>query len=98
MTLDLVIAVGTTAAAAMIVAVLSLSIAASRAAKIALAAVLTLWFVVTVTLAATGAVSPADSGRRGSASRWSCRSWSVSRSHGARLRSGVRWQVSPCPC
>jgi hypothetical protein len=65
MTLDFVIAVGTTAAAAMIVAVLSLSIAAPRAAKIALAAVLTLWFVVTVTLAATGAVAPGGFGTTG---------------------------------
>jgi hypothetical protein len=65
MTLDLVIAVGTTAAAATIVAVLSLSIAASRAARIALAAVLTLWFVATVTLAATGAVTPGGFGTTG---------------------------------
>src|SRR4051812_37242424 len=65
MTLDLAIAVATTAAAAMIVAMLSLSIDAPRAARIVMAAVLNLWFVVTVTLAATGAVTPSGVGTMG---------------------------------
>jgi hypothetical protein len=65
MTLDLVIAVGVTAAAAIVIAALALSIAASNAQKITLAVVLTLWFVVTVTLAATDAVTPSGFGTPG---------------------------------
>jgi hypothetical protein len=65
MTLDLVIAVGVTAAAAIVIAALALSIAASNAQKITLAVVLTPWFVMAVTLAATGAVTPSGFGTPG---------------------------------
>jgi hypothetical protein len=65
MTLDLVIAVGVTCAAAIVIASLALSIAASYGQRLGLAAVLTLWFVVVVALAATGAVTPSGLGTPG---------------------------------
>lgn len=65
MTLDLVIAVGVTAAAAIVIASLALSIAASSGHRLALAAVLALWFAGVAVLAATGAVTPSGVGTPG---------------------------------